>query len=221
MRAAPPDLPGSLTTDSPLDRALALLLAGETEAALRWSAASVERDPTSPGAIVVTCRLLQEMNRTEAAVSGFRLAVNRAIDVGNLPLAIAAVGDLRVLGATVDDAVNEIAEAFCRGSSRLHTGEAPPPPPLPHFEGFQPLSSFLTGPALTSKATQILHGAARAYEEAEAAEQPLIAPIPLFSALSKEGLRELVLAFEMITVPAGQIVIEEGEEGAEAYIVAR
>jgi cAMP-dependent protein kinase regulator len=45
--------------------------------------------------------------------------------------------------------------------------------------------------------------------------------LPLFSALSKEGLRELVTAFEMITVPAGQIVIEEGEEGAEAYIVAR
>jgi cAMP-dependent protein kinase regulator len=221
MRAAPPDLPGSTTTDSPLDRALALLLAGETEAALRWSAAAVERDPTSPAALVITCRLLQTLNRTEAAVSGFRLAVNRAIDVGNLPLAIAAVGDLRTLGTNVEEAVTGIAEAFCRGSSRLHTGEAPPPPPLPHFEGFQPLSSFLTGPALTSKATQILHGAARAYEEDEAAEQPLIAPIPLFSGLSKEGLRELVLAFEMITVPAGEIVIEEGEEGAEAYIVAR
>jgi CRP-like cAMP-binding protein len=220
MRAAPPDLPGSHTTDSPLDRALALLLAGETEAALRWSAAAVERDPTSPGALVITCRLLQQLNRTEAAVSGFRLAVNRAIDVGNLPLAIAAVGDLRALGANVEEAVNQIAEAFCAGSSRLHSGEAPPPPPLPHFEGFQPLSSFLTGPALTSKATQILHAAARSYEE-EPAEQPLIAPIPLFSALTKEGLRELVLAFEMITVPAGQIVIEEGEEGAEAYIVAR
>jgi cAMP-dependent protein kinase regulator len=222
MRAAPPDLPGSLNTDSPLDRALALLLAGETEAALRWSAAAVERDPTSPAALVITCRLLQQLNRTEAAVSGFRLAVNRAIDVGNLPLAIAAVGDLRTLGADVTEAVDQIAEAFCKGSSRLHTGEAPPPPPLPHFEGFQPLSSFLTGPALTSKATQILHAAARAYEEeAEGAEQPLIAPIPLFSGLSKDGLRELVSAFEMITVPAGQIVIEEGEEGAEAYIVAR
>jgi cAMP-dependent protein kinase regulator len=220
MRAAPPDLPGSHTTDSPLDRALALLLAGETEAALRWSAAAVERDPTSPAALVITCRLLQDLNRTEAAVGGFRLAVKRAIDVGNLPLAIAAVGDLRTLGANVDEAVDQIAEAFCKGSSRLHTGEAPPPPPLPNFEGFQPVSSVLTGPALTSKATQILHGATRAYEEG-AAEQPLIAPLPLFSALSKEGLRELVTAFEMVTVPAGQVVIEEGEEGAEAYIVAR
>ena len=44
MRAAPPDLPGAQTTDSPIDRALALLLADETEAALRWSAAVVERD---------------------------------------------------------------------------------------------------------------------------------------------------------------------------------
>ncbi len=220
MRAAPPDLPGSQTNDSPIDRALALLLANETEAALRWSAAAVERDPTSPGALVITCRLLQQMNRTEAAVSGFRLAVRRAIDVGNLPLAIAAVGDMRALGANIDEALDQIADAFCASSSRLHNGEAPPPPPLPQLEGFQPLSSFLTGPALTSKATQILHAAARGYEEGPA-EQPLIAPIPLFSALSKAGLRELVAVFEMITVPAGQIVIEEGEEGAEAYIVAR
>ena len=100
-----------------------------------------------------TCRLLQQMNRTEAAVSGFRLAVRRAIDVGNLPLAIAAIGDLQTLGVDVEEAVDQIAEAFCEGSPRLQSGEAPPPPPLPHFEGFQPLSSFLTGPALTSKAT--------------------------------------------------------------------
>jgi cAMP-dependent protein kinase regulator len=36
-----------------------------------------------------------------------------------------------------------------------------------------------------------------------------------------EGLRALIPAFEMITVPAGHEVIVEGEEGAEAYIVAR
>ena len=39
MRAAPPDLPGAQTNDSPLDRALALLLANEAEAALRFAEA--------------------------------------------------------------------------------------------------------------------------------------------------------------------------------------
>jgi CRP-like cAMP-binding protein len=220
MRASPPDLPGAQTNNSPIDRALALLLADETEAALRWSAAVVERDPSMPSALVITCRLLQQMGRTEAAVEGFGLAVKRAIDAVNLPLAIAAIGDLRALGEDVGTYLDQVAAAFCEGSPRLQEGETPPPP-LPQFDDFQPLSSFLTGPALTSKATQIVHAATSAYEEVADGAQPIAAPLPLFSALRKEALRELVGAFEMITVPAGHVVIEEGQQGSEAYIVAR
>jgi CRP-like cAMP-binding protein len=220
MRVAPPDLPGAQTTDSPIDRALALLLANETEAALRWAAAAVERAPSMPSALVIMCRLLEQMGRPEAAVEGFELAVRRAIDGANLPLAVAAIGDLRALGVDVRGDLDALASAFCQGSDRLTETEAPPPP-LPDFEGFQPLSSFLTGPALTSKATQIIHTAKREYDEATGSEILLTAPLPLFSSMAKEALRDLVGAFEMITVPAGHCVIREGEEGSEAYIVAR
>jgi cAMP-dependent protein kinase regulator len=220
MRGAPPDLPGDHSSNSPIDRALTLLLADETEAALRWSAAAVERDPRMPSALVITGRLLTQMGRKEAAIEAFRLAVGRAIDAGNLPLAIAAIGDMRALDANLDDCLDQVAEAFCEGSARLHEGEVPPPP-LPHFEGFEPLSPFLTGPALTSKATQIVHAANRNYEEQSDAPQPLAAPVPLFSTLGKEALRDLVAAFQMITVPAGHVVVEEDEKGAEAYIVVR
>ena len=219
-RAAPPDLPGAHSTDSPIDRALTLLLADETEAALRWAAAIVERDPGMPSALVITCRLLLQMGRTEAAIKGFGVAVRRAIDAGNLPLAVAAIGDLRVMGVDVRGYLEQVAAAFCSESARLQETEAPPPP-LPHYEDLQPLSSFLTGPALTSKATQILHAATRGYDETIGAEVPLVAPLPLFSALPAEALADLLGAFEMITVPAGYVVIQEGEEGAEAYIVAR
>jgi cAMP-dependent protein kinase regulator len=220
MRAAPPDLPGAQTHDSPIDRALTLLLADEAEAALRWGAAVVEKEPSNPSALVITCRLLELMGRTEAAVEGFGVAVRRAIDAGNLPLAIAAVADLRALGVDVTEALDSVAQAFCLGSPRLRADE-PPPPPLPHNEGFQPLSSFLTGPALTSKATQIIHAAREAYEDETATDLPLVAPLPLFSALPRDALRALIGTFEMTTVPAGHVVIEEGAEGAEAYIVAR
>jgi CRP-like cAMP-binding protein len=220
MRASPPDLPGAQAGESPIDRALTLLLAQETEAALRWSAAVVERDPSMPSALVITCRLLQQMGRTEAAVEGFELAVKRAIDAANLPLAIAAIGDLRALGEDVSGHLDQVAAAFCEGSARLQDGEMPPPP-LPQLDDFQPLSSFLTGPALTSKATQIVHAATSAYEEVAASALPLAAPLPLFSALSREALGELLGAFEMITVQAGSAVIEEGQQGSEAYIVAR
>ena len=220
-RTAPPALPGSHVTDSPLDRALALMLADEREAALRWSAAVVQHDASVPSALILTCRLLADAGRTEAAIEGFQLGVERAIDAGNLPLAVAAVADLRALGADVEAHMDEIASAFCLGSPRLTEAAAAPPPPLPVGAEFHPLSSFLAGPALLSKATQIVHEATRQFAAMEESEPPLIAPMPLFSFLEKDGLRALIGAFEMITVPAGKIVIQEGEEGAEAYIVAR
>ncbi len=221
MRVAPPGLPGAQSVDSPLDRALALLLASEREAALRWSAAVVQQDSSVPSALILTCRLLAESGRTEAAIEGFELGVKRAIDTGNLPLAVAAVSDLTSLGVDVSRHLDEIAGAFCSGSPRLSDDATPPPPPLPHDENFQPLSSFLSGPALLSKATEIIHEATKEYEALADSEPPLISQLPLFSALEKEGLRALIGCFEMITVPAGKAVISEGEEGAEAYIVAR
>jgi CRP-like cAMP-binding protein len=221
MRMAPPVLPGAQTVDSPLDRALALLLAGEAEAALRWSAAVVQQDASVPSALILTCRLLAEAGRTEAAIEGFELGIKRAIDTGNLPLAVAAVGDLKMLGIDVAAHVDEIATAFCAPSERLSNVAGPPPPPLPHDENFEPLSSFLSGPALLSKATEIIHEASKDYAALDASGFALIPPVSLFSTLQKDDLRALIECFEMITVPAGRAVINEGEEGAEAYIVAR
>jgi cAMP-dependent protein kinase regulator len=222
MRTAPPALPGSPAAESPLDRALALLLAGEREAALRWSAAAVEREDALPTALILTCRLLAEAGRTEAAAEGLVVGMRRAIDAGNLPLAVAAVADLRSLGSDVDEYFDEIATVFGAGSPRLRKETTIPPPPLPTNEEFTPLSSFLTGPALLSKATQIVHDAASSYEDVrKSGDVPGVVALPLFSALEKDGLRALIAAFEMINVPAGAEVVKEGEEGAEAYIVAR
>ena len=223
MRTAPPDLPGAAQGgDSPIDRALALLLAGEREAALRWSAAIVQKDASVPSALILTCRLLADAGRTEAAVEGFTLGIKRAIDTGNLPLAVAAVGDLKSLGRNVEKQLDDIATAFSSNSERLSDDGVAPPPPLPNAESFQPLSSFLSGPALLSKATEIVHQASTDYEAAiDDGVPPLVSRLALFSALEKEGLRALIGCFEMITVPAGKAVISEGEEGAEAYIVAR
>lgn len=221
MRMAPPVLPGAQSVDSPLDRALALLLAGEREAALRWSAAVVQQDASVPSALILTCRLLADAGRTEAAIEGFELGLKRAIDTGNLPLSVAAASDLKLLGVDTSSHLDEIAAAFCAGSPRLTDDATPPPPPLPHDESFQPLSSYLAGPALLSKATEIIHDASTEYDSLAESAMPLISPLSLFSALPKEGLRALIGCFEMITVPAGKAVISEGEEGAEAYIVAR
>ena len=157
-RAAATDPPEAGATDLPLDHALSLLLADETENALRWGAAVLESGPWTPSALVVTARLLDQMGRRRAAMEGLKLAVQQAIAEGNLPLAMAAIGDLRALGADVAEPLDRIAAAFCEGSDRLRDSQTAPL--LPQLGEFRPLSPFLTGPALASKAAQIVESVA-------------------------------------------------------------
>src|ERR1700744_4498953 len=99
-RSAPPTpaSPESGNNDLPLHHPRALLLADETENALRWGAAVLESGPWTPSALVVTARLLDQMGRRRAATEGLKLAFQQSVVAGNLPLAMAAVGDLRALG---------------------------------------------------------------------------------------------------------------------------
>jgi CRP-like cAMP-binding protein len=159
------------------------------------------------------------MGRLRSATDGLRAAARQAIDLRNLPLAVAAIDELRAFGADITQELEEVASAFCQGSARL----LPEAVPMPHPElgDFQPLSAFLTGPALASKAAQIVQEYKRAQDQSAGAERPLLAPVPLFSGLPKDALRDLLSAFEVATVPAGKRVIEEGQVGDAAYLVAR
>src|ERR1700733_3722848 len=105
-RTNPSTPPDAGANDLPLDHALSLLLADETENALRWGAAVLESGPWTPSALVVTARLLDQMGRRRAAIEGLNLAVQQAIAEGNLPLAMAAIGDLRSFGAEVEETLD-------------------------------------------------------------------------------------------------------------------
>ena len=222
MPKAPPELPGGPAAESPLDRALALSLADEKDTALRWTAAIVAADPAMASGLLLTGRLLADLGRLEGAREALEICVARAIDSGQLPLAVAACSDLRTLGVDADRHFDAIADAFAAGSSRFGEGGGHPPK-LPDVDNFHPLASVLTGPALVGKATEIIHVARRALEQAlaERDEPPVIAPQPLFSSIGRAGLRAMIEVFEVATVPQGTVVIEEGTGGAEAYIVAR
>jgi CRP-like cAMP-binding protein len=209
-----PSLP--TRSDLPVDHALSLLLADEIEPALRWSAAALERDPWSPDAIIVTSRVLSQIGRSRAAVDGLLLAVQRAIECGDLPLAIVAIDQLRGLGVNVTEPLDDVAGAFCRGSGRLH---AKPVPAARDAADFQPLSPLLTGEPLAAKAAQIL-AAAKHAESAPGTDLAAVAPLPLFSALSRESLREFLEALETTFVPSGYRLLQEGKDAGAAYIVA-
>jgi CRP-like cAMP-binding protein len=221
-KASPPELPGGPTAESPVDRALALALANEKDTALRWATAIVAADSAMASGLLLTGRLLADLGRLEGAREALEICVARAIDAGQLPLAVAACSDLRTLGADASKHFDAIADAFAAGSARLGDGGGHPPK-LPHADEFHPLASVLTGPALLGKAMEVVHVARRALEEdvSTRAAPPTISPQPLFSSITREGLRAMIEVFEVSTVPQGTVVIEEGTGGAEAYIVAR
>jgi len=201
---------------------LALSLANEKDTALRWAAAIVATYPAMPSGLLLTGRLLADLGRLEGAREALEMCLTRSIDLGQLPLAVAASSDLRTLGVDAGKYFDAIAEAFASSSPRLGDG-AGLPPKLPHADDFHPLASVLTGPSLLGKAIEIVHAAKRALDQELASREapPVIAPQPLFSSIGAAGLRAMIEVFEVATVPQGTVVIEEGTGGAEAYIVAR
>lgn len=218
--ALPPVLPGSTNqTESPIDRALALTLAEERDAALRWAAALVRHDAGMPSALCLCGRLLGELNRHETAREACSIAISRAIDFENLPLAVAAARELERFGGDPGPELDLIAAGFCKDSPRLGPAGAPPPPPLPSAEAFQPLPSVLTGALLLNKATEIIREAKRRL--LADTERHAIAAQPVFSAIGGDALRALCAACTPVWVTAGTTVIEQGSVGSEAYFVAR
>jgi CRP-like cAMP-binding protein len=204
------------TSESSIDHAMTLLLADETEEALRWAAGIVERDPEAPAALMVTSRLLQQMGRTRAATGGMCLAFRRAVEQGDLPLAVAAIDALRAVGFDVHELLGLAAGTFCFGSSRV---QADPFPAAVPDEELQPLTAFLAGPALASRATNIMRTAQSATEEG--GTPPTLKALPLFGALPRDALLALLDAFRVRTVPSGHPLIEEGAPVPAVYVLVR
>ena len=114
-------------TDSPLDRALQLALAGDEEASLRLGASEVKSDLENAGALYAIGRALVAMDKTALARRAFECAAGVANNAGNLPLAIAAGAELRVLGKNPTALWDNLAAGYCDGASRLLEGVAKPP----------------------------------------------------------------------------------------------
>jgi CRP-like cAMP-binding protein len=207
------------TSEAAVDHALALLLANQSEAALRWSAAALEAAPWMPDSHLVTARALAQMRHPNAAVDALLLAIAEATYSGNLPIALAAINELRLIGCDVGRLLDRLARTFCRDSARLN--DAAGQPMLdPHTELLQPLDSSLAGAALAATAARIIRGAKRRLD-APASEPPPMAPLPLFGALSEPSLRSLLEAFQVKVAPAGHQLFTQEGEATTVYLIAR
>ncbi len=221
-----PDSSDSARSDvveSPADRALSHLLGGDGEAALRWAAAVMRADPARAVGLLLTGQALATLARRDLALAVLRLAFDQALAQGNLPMAIVGCRELEELGEEASGRLDELAKVFAKGSDRLMETAAQPPAMAPLANEFRPLADALAGDALLDEVALLVQEAT----ETLAATRPKrggpkqVAPQHLFSSLDPAGLRAMLNIFQVLRVPAGEVLVHEGATGAEAYVLAR
>jgi CRP-like cAMP-binding protein len=211
-----------MATSSPIDQALTFAEAAMHEAALRTSTALLELDPRAAMRLFLTAWMLGALGEQDTAKRGLLVAVERAVDSGNLPLAVAAACRLADFGGDSAASLAAIAHAFAQGSPRL-LDKRGAPPNLPGVgAGFSPLPDSLSGPALLEQASNVIATSVQAFEADRAAgEPPRLSPQVLFSSLDEKGLYAMIEALDVRVVPRGCVLVEEGSVGDEAFFVAR
>jgi len=205
---------------SAIDRAHALRLGKppKTDDALRAAAATLTASPEDLSALWLVSRLLLDGGRAEPAGQLAAYGVEASLRRGELASAWLCAQLALEAGGFADDALRRIADAFGAGSKRLSDG-APPPPPLPADGPVPPLFANASGAALLDAAEK---AAKRATEHKLSlpADAP-IARVPLFSALPPAQLLRLLNVLELREALAGDHVVQQGDEGREAFLLAR
>ncbi|MEM6956730.1 MAG: cyclic nucleotide-binding domain-containing protein [Myxococcota bacterium] len=167
--------------------------------AFRDAVALIRHDPTQLHAALEVARYLAHEHDDDAPESLVAAFVGR----GDLPRAVLAA-------IAADASMEAIAKALGEGSKRL--GDAPPaPPPLP-AGGAKP--EDVDG--------DLVEVAKAALAKAQIPADPggTLPRLPLFSDLTPAPLTELLDAFEEQDLEDGDVIIAEGEEGTEAFVLA-
>jgi len=203
---------------SPLDQAHAHRLAGDTQAALRLGIACANTAPEEPGPVMLLARVLIDEGRTMSGPEIAARLVDACIRRGDLPGALIASQLSLDAGEDHTPLLMQIAKAFGKGSSR-HSDTSAKPPPFPKSTGMPPALAKLTGDALFTQAEAVLTKYLSAPDTVPAdSKVPLL---PLFGALPPPALTRLLKAIRVDEVSGGDEIVRQGDEGTEAFVVAR
>lgn len=201
-----------------LDRAHGFRLVGDTEKALRLSASILTAAPDDPGAAALVARLLADSGRPALAGEAAERLVDAYIRRGDLASARVCAQIAADAGKDLDALLGTIAEAFGKGSAR--GGDVSPmPPPFPQEVEIAPFFEQAAGVDLVEKAEKPLKRFMAAKDSVDAAST--IPRLPLFSELEPPVLARLLAVQKLKELGAEQKLIEQGEEGREAYLLAR
>jgi len=203
---------------SSLDRALEAWAGEKYAVGLRAALPVLEAQPADALALFTCAYLGAKLGKPAAFADGLRAAAERAIDLGNLPLAVAACGFARELGVDGAALYDAAAVAYARGSARLKR-QAPPALPTPG-PSLKPLPDSLKDAELEARAQKAVRTSAEHLLTLPGGGGPLPAA-PLFSGLDQAALRAFLEIFEPKLYASGKRVVEEGSTGTEAFVVAR
>ena len=206
------------TMTRPVDRALDAWASGDRVGALRFAVPLLEVQPDSALALLATAYLGAKEGDPKAFDLGLKVVAHHAIDLGNLPLAVAVGALTRELGLDPSGTFDAIASAYAKGSPRIKH-RAPPALPAPGPE-VKPLPETLLGKPLLDRALAAVEKAIEHIEAKRDPKSPLPAA-PLFSSLDRASLRAFVEIFETQLFAAKATVVEEGALGSDAFVVAR
>ncbi len=206
------------STSRPVDHALDAWAASDHVGALRWAVPILEAQPEGALALFITAYLGAKLGEPKTFEIGLKIGAHHAIDLGNLPLAVAVGSLTRELGLDPSGIYDAVATAYARGSPRLKH-RAPPALPSPGPE-VRPLPDTLQEMPLLARALTAVEKAVERVEANRDPKSPLHAA-PLFSSLDRASLRAFIEIFETKLFPAKATVVEEGALGSEAFVVAR
>jgi cAMP-dependent protein kinase regulator len=194
-----------------LDQAWDALLDERTEEGLRIAVSLLTADPAQLGAASLVLHALGDLGQPDATEKHAKALVNAWVRRGDLPQAV-AVAHL-ASGKQKTELLASIAAAFGKGSKRL--GDiAPQPPPLP----IEVSEEKASGKALIDRANAALTSFAAWKDPLPDGQVPAL---PLFSALAPKALERLLAVMTLREFKSTAVVIEQGGEGKEAFVVAR
>ncbi len=202
---------------SPLDRAREARIEGRTDEALRLAIGLLEADASQLGAALFLARVLIHEGHGMVATDAANRLVDAFVRRGDLPQAVVAAKTAGEGGENALGLLETIAEVFGQDSARL--GDvAPAPPPLPSADEPPAGLAKLKGEVLFAKAEAALQSYLDG-EDPVPADAP-VPKLPLFAGLDADELGELLAAFALRDLAGGEVLVTEGEEGTEAYVVA-
>jgi CRP-like cAMP-binding protein len=188
---------------------------GELLPALHAYAAVVQLQPTNLDARMRVGDVLLALGEVQrAAVVWTSLA--RLAAHGGYPLrALVALKLLAALEPQLGSLVSSLGDLYSVDSKRLGRGVRLAPGDLAQA---LPAGLDLTSPPARD---QLLAGAERVASDLTGAQFPeRLPPIPVFSELSASAFGAVLQALKLVRVPAGSVVIAEGEAGTSFFVLA-